>query len=313
MIPASPDGHHGRLETIPIFVFGLQRSGTSWIANMLCQHSRCVGIQSEDHHGIHESLFFSHFSRSYGDLSDDRRYRRFLNDFAQSDYFLLSDLPFEWLSQRRSRDYARIFHELMESVALRDGATHWVEKSPHHSLYSEDLASQYPNAVFVCVLREPATLLPSLLNAPWRAASKYPWRILTIIRSCMSYVLFSKHLKKFAKQKPNAILIHYEKLLVNPKEQANKLCAFLNLPYQAEMIDVPFIKNSSFRTGADRSRATSTTDRLFIHIALGLFRLIPLRVLHLTNKLKSFIRPEPWPDWVWRRLPLNEKPPAVNA
>lgn len=312
MTSAKHDVGHKELETTPIFVLGLQRSGTSWVANMLCQHSRCVGIQSEDHRGIHESLFFSHFSQSYGDLSDDQRYRRFLNDFAKSDYFLLSNLPFEWLLKCRSRDYTRIFHELMEDVALREGATHWIEKSPHHSLHCEDLAKRFPNAAFVCVLREAVTLLPSLLNAPWRTASRYPWRFLTIFRSCMSYTLFSKQLKVFAKHNPNAILLHYETILENSKDEAKKLCSFLDLNYQAEMTNVPFRKNSSFQSGADRSQANSTIDRFFARIALGIFKLIPLRALQIANQIKNFIRPEPWPDWVWRRQPLEEKPPAVG-
>jgi len=310
---AIPDGNDDRLETTPIFVLGLQRSGTSWVANVLCQHSRCVGIQSEDHHGIHESLFFSHFSRSYGDLSDEQCYDRFSNDFAQSDYFLLSDLPPEWLSQCRSRDYARIFHELMENVAQRDGATHWIEKSPHHSLYSQDLADKFPDATFICVLRNPVALLLSLLHAPWRERSRYPWRVLAIIRSCMSYVLYSKHLRNFAQQNHHAILLHYEKLCANPDDEMKRLCAFLNLPYQDGLTKTPFKKNSSFQAGADRSRASSMIDRSLIQITLGLFNLIPLNALHLANRLKNAIRPEPWPAWVWRRQPLSEKPPVVSG
>lgn len=313
MIGAKPDSRCDELSTTPIFVLGLQRSGTSWVANMLCQHSRCVGIQSKDHHGIHESLFFSHFSRSYGDLSDDRRFQRFLSDFAQSDYFLLSGLPLEWLSQERSRNYAQFFHELMEEVAIRDGATHWIEKSPHHSLYSGDLARHYPNAKFICVTRDSATLMPSLLCAPWREPSKYPKRFLTIIRSCMSYVLFSKHLKAFAKQHPRAILLQYESILADPEGEANKLCAALDLPYQTAMTNVPFAKNSSFGSGSNRSKAISKTDRLLIRAALAVFATIPLPLLYVTNRLKGFIRPEPWPDWVWRRMPLKQKPPAVSA
>ena len=313
MVPEKPKDSQRRLETTPIFVLGLQRSGTTWLANMLCRHASCIGIQSEDHQGIHESVYFSHFSRSYGNLSDEESYSRFVRHFSQSDFFLLSDVSPSWFSEFSDRGYATIFHGLMEHVALRGGATHWVEKSPHHSLHCYELAELYPNAKFVCILRDSKTLIPSLLSAPWRPRTPYPLRALAILRTCMTYTLYTKHLVQFAEKMPNAKLVRYEELTENTEKELTRLCDFLDLPYQAEMVDVPFKRNTSFRTNEERSICTSALDMLLVRLFLSIMWLVPHRLLYWANKLKVAIRPEPWPDWVWRRCPLGEKPPAVNA
>src|SRR5215510_14892870 len=68
---------------VPVFVLGLERSGTTWVANMLGGHSQGVCVEAPGH-GSHSSLFFSYFARVYGDLEDDDNFRRFATDFAAS-------------------------------------------------------------------------------------------------------------------------------------------------------------------------------------------------------------------------------------
>ena len=313
MTPTEPKDPPIRFETTPIFILGLQRSGTTWFANMLCQHPSCIGIQSDDHRGIHESIYFSHFSRSYGDLSDNDCYERFVRHFSQSDYFLLSGVSPSLFSETPDRNYATIFHGLMERVACRSKATHWVEKSPHHSLHCYELAELYPDAKFVCILRHWKTLIPSLLNAPWRTTTPYPLRALAIFRTCMTYILYTKHLVRFVQKTPNATLVHYETLTEQTDRELTRLCAFVGLSYQPEMTNVLFQKNSSFRTREERARCTSAFDMVLARLFLFVMWKMPHRFLYLANKLKLRIQPEPWPSWVWRRRPLGERPPAVNA
>lgn len=43
---------------LPVFVVGRNRSGTTWLANQLCEHPDIAGVQQERRHGIHESAYF---------------------------------------------------------------------------------------------------------------------------------------------------------------------------------------------------------------------------------------------------------------
>ena len=300
-------------QATPVFVLGLQRSGTTWLANLLCQHGSCFGVQSRDHGGIHESVFFSHFSRSYGDLRVEPNFRRFVRDFTQSDYFLLTGLSPSWLEGLGHRTYGAIFQDLMEHAARQRGATHWLEKSPHHTLYCHELAKLFPNAKFVCLLREPTALIPSLISAPWRQRERYPARALSILRSCMTYTLYRKHLLLFAQAHANSILLHYEDLAAKPECEIERLCQFLGLPYDPQMVDVPFLRNSSFSSKRERCDSASKLDCLCMQLGLSCVQLVPERFLYWLNKLKQRLRPEPWPEWVWRRSPLASVPPAVRT
>ena len=38
-----------------VFVLGLQRSGTTWVANMLHGSGSVAAVAAEDHRGVHES------------------------------------------------------------------------------------------------------------------------------------------------------------------------------------------------------------------------------------------------------------------
>lgn len=78
-----------KMRRTPIFVVGVHRSGTTWLANILCRHSNIAGIQAERHFGIHESVFFSHFIHNFGDLRNDNIFIQFVEAFASSDHFIL--------------------------------------------------------------------------------------------------------------------------------------------------------------------------------------------------------------------------------
>lgn len=51
---------------LPVFVVGRNRSGTTWLANQLCEHPDIVGVQHERHHGIHESAYFGLIDGRFG-------------------------------------------------------------------------------------------------------------------------------------------------------------------------------------------------------------------------------------------------------
>jgi hypothetical protein len=286
---------------IPVFVLGLQRSGTTWIANMLGAHSQVACVEAEDHHGIHESIFFSHFARTYGDLEDDENFRRFATDFTASDYYLLTGIEETWFWQRRPRSYAGAFRDLMEEMARRRDARFWIEKSPDHTLLCRQLARDFPDARFVCVVRESMSRVRSMVSGPkWRPRS-YLGRILFLFRACAANDLYGRTLKRFSSECGRGILIRYEDLLGDADGNLRRITDFVGMPFEPTMLRARFAPNSSFRSSQERDRALSAFDRGLIRVFAGIFHFVPLPLLRGINSWRHRGHLPKWPAWVWKR------------
>lgn len=283
----------------PIFVLGLQRSGTTWLANVLANHPRIVAVQSEDHFGVHESIFFSHFARAYPDLDDESVFQAFAEAFTESDYYLLTGIEKEWLCKRRPRDHAEAFRALMDEMASRDGvAEAWVEKTPQHSLLAEELASAFPDARFVAILREPRAVIASHLGLLGDKPLSRRARMLELARLCLSCSLHERFLKRFCRDHPQALLTRYEALIAEPAAETERICSFIGAEFTPAMLELPWSRNTSFR--ADRPDPSSV-DRLFVGTMLAALRAVPLRALRSWVARRQARQPVEWPSWCWRR------------
>jgi hypothetical protein len=289
--------------SVPIFVLGLQRSGTTWVANTLGAHSQVAGVEAEDHHGIHESVFFSHFARAYGDLGNDDNFRRFAADFTASDYYLLTDIEENWFWQRRPCDYVTAFRDVMEELARRRGARFWIEKSPHHTLLCRQLAHDFPDARFVCITRESISRVRSLLWGLRRKPPSYPGRILFLFRACAANDMYSRTLERFSSACDRSILIRYEDLLRDAEGTLRQITAFVGMPFEAAMLVPRFAPNSSFRSSEERDQALAATDRILIRVFSSILRAVPLPLLRRIDTWQRRRNPPNWPSWVWKRRP----------
>lgn len=285
----------------PVFVLGLQRSGTTWIANLLAGSGAVAAVASPEHRGVHESVFFSHFAVAFGPYDDARARRAFRSAFAKSDYFLLSGLPEAMLDAAiaRSRDYAGVFAEVMDAMAARDGRTHWLEKSPHHTLLAEYLARRFPEARFVCVVRSSPGLIASRLAADGRETPRGLKRAADILRGALVNALYVRWLERFAAGCERARLLRYEDFVADETAERRVLRDFLELGVAPEAMRSPFSPNSS-HTDA-RTRRLTGADQILVALGDLLGRLSPLWLLAAIERRRRRARGVEWPDWVWRR------------
>ena len=290
-----------RSRPTPVFVLGLERSGTTWLANILGNHPDAVAVQSEDHFGVHESIFFSHFARAYGDLADDANFRRFAEDFTTSDYYLLSGLPAKWLTERRPRTYAEAFGLVMDEMANRAGARVWIEKSPSHTLLAEDLAREFPDARFVGIVRRPQAVINSHLSLAGEPVPRYPRRARTVFRMARDCSLYERWLSRFCRGRDDAVFTTYEELRADPERETARICEHIGIEFTPSMLDLPWRRNTSFDAARPRSKSLGRTDRMIVGASLAALRLVPVSALERQVERSQERSGIQWPRWVWRR------------
>jgi Sulfotransferase family len=301
----------------PVFVLGLQRSGTTWIANLLCEHPEVAGVQAAEHRGIHESIFFSHFARAYGDLTDDDAFGRFARHLTSSDYYLLAGLPEHWLEQQRPTSYTEAFRLLMDEVANLKRASYWIEKSPHHTLLCDALAREFPDARFVCVVRSDVGLARSRLWAYGRTPQRYPGRFLTLARAAAANALYSRLLRRFARRCPRAILVTYEAMTEDLEREMRRVATFLDLAFDDRLLRSQYGANSSFGSDRARAQALSRIDRTVVGLLAAAAAITPLAWLGSLERGRGRASELDWPAWCWTRMPrpadLPGRPVADGA
>lgn len=287
----------------PIFVLGVQRSGTTWMANLLAEHSQVTAVQSADHFGIHESIFFSHFARAYGDLAERDNFERFARDFTTSDYYLLTGIEADWFWRLQPRSYPEAFRALMDETAWRRGGTrYWIEKSPHHTVLADELRATFPDARFICITRRRNDTVRSYLASAWDPPPRYPGRLLKLVRLTWTCDRYHRHVERFQRQCDKAWTTTYEALKADTADLLGQACAFLDLSWEPAMMVPRYAKNSSFRSRSERRRQDlSLVDRTIVSLAAAIFSILPLRWIDRVAGHLERRRGVLWPDWCWRR------------
>lgn len=156
-----------------IFVVGCPRSGTTIVQAMLARHP--------DVFSLHETYFFQALS---GDMEyrwrdrDARPHQRWYHRAGLAHAAgrrRLRELEQAYLPSprrgpvpRRWDACARRFMQLMDDAATARHRTHWVEKSPGHLLFIDEILRCIPDARFVHVLRNGLDVVASVVDADLR-------------------------------------------------------------------------------------------------------------------------------------------------
>lgn len=298
-------------QPLPIFVLGLQRSGTTWLANLLASHPDVTAVASEDHNGIHESIFFSHFARAFGPWENPENRDRFAEAFRQSDYWILTGLPDDMLVKiitEDARSYADVFRLTMNQVAENRGALAWVEKSPHHSMLANEIAEAIPQARFIMVVRDAKQMALSRLSGFGRTPSRGPKRFLDLARAALVNVLFERRFSELS-QDPRYLMVHYDALRKETRQETDRILSFLKLPLTDHDLKSAYAPNSSFAPSTPRP-TLNRIDRFVIQLSTGISRLLPIGLLGWLHNARGTARGIDWPDWCWKQSGWS--PSAAN-
>lgn len=221
-----------------VFIIGCQRSGTSWIQELIASHPKV--------HTGQESFIFARYLGS-----QVRAWRNELEDTAKGRggdglqcYF--TDEEFKSILTQYKEALLRPLTQQLKPGEL------FVEKTPDHSLYVSEILELLPEARFIHVLRDPRDVAASMIAAsktwasgwaPKTGAGAARWwkkRVLAIRESTKNL-----NSKQFLEMK-------YEDTRASPKSSMTGLLAFLGLTWENDEIEKTIRNNdlsSTAKTG----------------------------------------------------------------
>lgn len=206
----------------PLFVLGMNGSGTTMLLDSLGRHSELYAYP-------HETRLIPHLLQQYQtvDLADDSNFRKLWDSVIDIPAFKRREiaLPDNW--ENAPRSVAGVINHLMSLLAANDAKNVWCEKSPMHVQHIPLLAQTFPNARFIHMIRDGRDCAASF-HRRW---SRTP--ILTVQRW------------KQAVRKGHAdgtqlgeryLELHYESLTKTPRDELQRVCTFLGIDFEDEIL-----------------------------------------------------------------------------
>jgi len=217
----------------PIFVIGCARSGTTLVRLLLDSHPNISAGA--------ETKFLPELERMIERANLDRKF----------------DLQRAYLLDRMREFYGTIQHDYM----ARRGKRRWAEKTPAYTLHLPLIDELYPDAQFVHVIRDARDVVASTRDRwGYRAA------LGTALSKWRRYVTAAR---AFGRRLPAGRYhdLRYEALVEDPETVARELLAFLNEPWEAQVLAYDQYSHADLdqHVGLQEERRRSAEDRRLIY------------------------------------------------
>jgi hypothetical protein len=219
--------------TPAIFVIGSQRSGTTLMRLMLNAHSE-VAIPEEGGFWMPLLRDYSEKKISYNKLSLILKYIENNSQF-QKWHLSIYDVK-KLLKKNEEYNLSEVISVFYECYARRHSKVIWGDKTPSFFRMIPVLAELFPQARFIHIVRDGRAVFLS-----WKKREGYK-RSVSV--SALEWAYKVRKIEKSLDQiKPGKrIKIRYEDLVSNPDQTLKKVCAFVGVEYEKNMLN--FWKNS---------------------------------------------------------------------
>jgi hypothetical protein len=220
----------------PVFVVGMNGSGTTMLLDCLDNHPELYGFRRE----TKVIPYFIQSAGKYGDLSRDENFRRLWDDFRSITFFKYVNngrnvpLPDNWRDAPRS--VSGVIDGTLTYFAKKENKTRWCEKTPMHAQHICLLADAFPDAKFIHIIRDGRSCAASF-HRRWGFTPE-----LTVYRW--------KHIVRDAQRQGSTLPdryfeLRYEDLTNDPECWLKKVCSFLQVPYDASVITLSRVRKHS--------------------------------------------------------------------
>jgi hypothetical protein len=215
----------------PLFVIGMWRSGTSLLYALLNKHPQ-IALMYEGDLPLLRPLFWV--------PSAEKRWRQRWELWNQA--LQRHGLDANQFSGDAS-SLARASGEVYREYARQKGALIGGDKSPNYFDSLTRLAEDFPEARFIVIWRDPASICRSVIRAAEGAHSWFQRRGMTL-RVLLGMEAMRVECDHLLGRGVRIHELQYQSLVRNPVETMERICGFLGIPFVPEMASLD---------GADRS------------------------------------------------------------
>lgn len=231
-------------EIRPVFIVGMNGSGTSMLADCLGQHPELFAT-------YFETKLFPYFLLNisrYGDLNNDENFLELwkavlrIPVMTQINGWVPLHVPDNW--REFPRDFASIIDAVFRSIALKHNKQRWVEKTPQYIQHLELLSKSFPEAKFIHIVRDGRDCAASF-HRRWRRSPEYTiyrWKRVLQEGRLQSRNLGERYFE-----------ITYENITTNPEKWLRQVCDFVDLPFD----EVVLRSNQPQMEGVDKDPSGS--------------------------------------------------------
>jgi hypothetical protein len=236
----------------PVFIVGMNGSGTSMMLDSLGRHPELYAVPQE-------TLMMPYIitqAQRFGNLGDDQNFLAY-GQFALRQMPALRhtkavdaiELHDNWLSMPRT--IAGVFDGIFGSLAATQGKRRWCEKTPDHVQHIRTLADVFPNSSFVHMIRDGREVASSISRRQLRHPELviYRWKRLVQEGRSAGALLGGRYLE-----------IRYEDLTADPRRQMQRLCEFLQIPFDEQVLQSRMPQDPRRKRLAQGSLGTISTN-----------------------------------------------------
>jgi len=215
----------------PIFIIGTERSGTNLLRLILNSHTR-IAVP----HPPHIMKFFKPLERSYGDLGNDRNFRRLIRDVCR----LVELHPYPWtmspdrekvFRQSADRSLISIYFQIYDQYREHEGKQRWACKSTFMIEHVGEVLAYHPESRFIFMVRDGRDVAVSAKSSIFNEYHVY--------FSAQRWKREQKLGLSWLSNLPAAqiLLLKYEDLIKDPINVVRGVCKFLAEDFQEEMLE----------------------------------------------------------------------------
>lgn len=207
-----------------IFLVGAPRSGTTILQSLLAAHPKITSFP--------ETKFFHYLwaDRLKAKLLD--RLREFFHkEICRPE--LYDQLQ---IQQQPTTDRIEWFVSILDWLATEEKNEIWLEKTPEHIYFAQDILNYLPDAKFVHVVRHPLDVVASMRKATSDPLSNALWGGEWTLDFCIERWKSSVLISHRFQNTPQHLIIRYEHLLQDKIRFLSQCCYFIDVAYDEKML-----------------------------------------------------------------------------